>query len=177
MQATNTLRARRPVAVGCAFVTYDRWAQAEAAMTALNGQALIEGATAPMVVKFADAKVQPDALGQKRTFGGPEPFAAGGNKRTFTGAMGAMGGMGGMGYGMANPYAAAAAMGYDVSSMAAMGYGGMGGMGMMGMRPQGMQVRTSSVCVCLCLHAPRHLPGSRLVVLLRMHHRDMTGEW
>ncbi|KAG2450180.1 hypothetical protein HYH02_000282 [Chlamydomonas schloesseri] len=139
-------------APGCAFVTYERWAHAEAAMLSLNGQTLIEGATTPMVVKFADAKVQ-DMGGQKRGFGavdgappGVFPGAAGpgGNKRTFTGAgaPGAMGmaGMAAAGY---NPYAAAAAMGYDMSTMAAMGYGNMGMMagmaGMQGIPGQGGQ--------------------------------------
>ncbi|KAG2500011.1 hypothetical protein HYH03_002293 [Edaphochlamys debaryana] len=136
-------------APGCAFVTFERWAQAEAAMLALNGQTLIEGATTPMVVKFADAKVQDNGMGpatQKRQFGALEgqPGFPGavpgglGNKRTFTGgAPGAMGmaGMAAAGY---NPYAAAAAMGYDMSTMAAMGYGNMGMMaGMAGMQGMG----------------------------------------
>ncbi|GIL73244.1 hypothetical protein Vretimale_4842 [Volvox reticuliferus] len=135
-------------APGCAFVTFERWSQAENAMLSLNGQTLIEGATTPMVVKFADAKVVDPGMGpggQKRQFGavdGQQGFPGAGpagNKRTFTGAAGpgamGMAGMAAAGY---NPYAVASAMGYDMSTMAAMGYGNMGMMaGMAGMQGMG----------------------------------------
>lgn len=128
-------------------MTFERWAQAEQAMFSLNGQTVIEGATTPMVVKFADAKVMDPSLGpagQKRQFGVMDgQFGAGGpgtNKRQFGAAGAAAGpmGMAGMAAAGYNPYAAAAAMGYDMSTMAAMGYGNIGMMAGMA----GMQVRS-----------------------------------
>lgn len=108
----------------CAFVTYERWAQAEAALEAMNGSTQLD-TNKGMSVKFADAKVASDmgAGGQKRGFGMEGQGQFGGpNKRAFTGAMP------GMPQGF-NPYG----MGYDMSAMMGMGYSG----GMMGM-PGGM---------------------------------------
>lgn len=114
---------KKNAAATCAFITYERWAQCEAAIEALSGKMQLEGAKMPMVVKFADAKVNEGGamdmgmgMGMKRPFndvGGP-------NKKQFN--MGA----GYNAYGMPGG-------GYDMSMM---GYGPMGGMpmgGMMGM--------------------------------------------
>eukprot|EP00195_Chlamydomonas_chlamydogama_P012061 CAMPEP_0202894456 /NCGR_PEP_ID=MMETSP1392-20130828/3866_1 /ASSEMBLY_ACC=CAM_ASM_000868 /TAXON_ID=225041 /ORGANISM="Chlamydomonas chlamydogama, Strain SAG 11-48b" /LENGTH=444 /DNA_ID=CAMNT_0049579165 /DNA_START=76 /DNA_END=1406 /DNA_ORIENTATION=+ len=129
----------------CAFVTYERWAMCEAAIEAHNGKTHLEGAKMPMVVKFADAKVDGmggmgfnamgmamagmAAGGMKRPFNAMETAtftaaaagaAAGSNKKPFTG------GMGGAGY---NAYGMGG--GYDMNAMAAMANMGYG----MGMNP------------------------------------------
>uniref|UniRef100_A0A7S0R583 RRM domain-containing protein n=1 Tax=Chlamydomonas leiostraca TaxID=1034604 RepID=A0A7S0R583_9CHLO len=127
---------------GCAFVCYDRWSACEAAVAALHGKHQLEGAKMPIVVKFADAKVDGFA-GSKRGF---ESMAPNGQHAMFNNG-GMPGNMGGgangkkaftsMGQGQGfNPYGMG--MGYGMGGpMGQMGYG-MGQMGMMGMGMQGM---------------------------------------
>ena len=73
-------------------MTYGTWAEAEAALTAVNGNVVMPGGTAPLTVKFADAKpselAKLDGRGAKR--GAWEMGGMGG-------MMGMMGGGGGSG--------------------------------------------------------------------------------
>lgn len=128
---------------GCAFVTFERWSQAEAAIEAINGRTQLDGAKAAIVVKFADAKTpggqmlgmgggggggggfQDMSGGMKRSFGGSPEYMP--NKKTSQG-MGMMGGMGG--YNNNNNRMGG---GYDNG----MGYGMMGGMVSQGCLPKG----------------------------------------
>ncbi|CAD7698562.1 unnamed protein product [Ostreobium quekettii] len=59
---------RRKMVAGCAFVKFAKWAQAEMAMEALDGQNRFPNSTRPLVVKFADAKPQQEQsnVGDKR---------------------------------------------------------------------------------------------------------------
>lgn len=100
----------------CAFVTYERWGQAESALAAMNNSSALDAAKG-MSVKFADAKIMPDmGHNNKRNFG-MEGFGVP-SKRAFTGGMQGMPGF--------NPYGMAG-MGYDMSGMMSMGYNGMMG--------------------------------------------------
>ncbi len=110
--------------LSCAFVTYERWSQCEAAILAHSGKTVLEGAKAPMVVKFADAAGGAAAgapvagsgsvaAATKRPFnndGGGSVGGMGGysNKKQFNGGM--MPGAGYMGYNMGMPF--------DMSGMA-----------------------------------------------------------
>jgi hypothetical protein len=88
---------RKPGATtACAFVTFATWAQAEAALRAIDGHATLEGGGAqPLTAKFADAKpaelAKFDGRGTKRGAWEMGMFGGGGG-------MG-MGGGGGMGMG------------------------------------------------------------------------------
>lgn len=80
---------------------FAKWAQAEAAIQALNGQNKIPGSTRPLVVKFADAKPQQEQqsnVGDKRRLNGEgvETYAKRSIQRGMEMAMGIsmMNGMG-----------------------------------------------------------------------------------
>ncbi|MEW5303084.1 MAG: hypothetical protein WDW38_001409 [Sanguina aurantia] len=127
---------QKPAGAGCAFVTFERWSQAEAAIEAINGRTQLDGAKAAIVVKFADAKTPGGQMlgmgggggggggfqdmpgGMKRSFGGSPEYMP--NKKTSQG-MGMVGGMGGYNNNNNNRMGG----GYDNG----MGYGMMGGMG------------------------------------------------
>ncbi|KAF5838001.1 hypothetical protein DUNSADRAFT_3594 [Dunaliella salina] len=145
---------RKNPGAGCAFVMFDRWSSCEAAIAGLHGKTHLEGAKMPLVVKFADAKIDEFGVGSKRAYDvmSQGVFAGGmGAKKPFTGAgMGAGAGFGpyGMGaYGMAGMNPMAAGMGaYGMGGMGmgmggmGMGMNGMGGMpGMPGMGPTGLR--------------------------------------
>ncbi len=94
-------------------MTYDRWTSCEAAIEAHNGKTHLEGAKMPMVVKFADAKVDGVAgpmhhmnMGVKRSFNSMDAAGGNSNKKQFNGMGGVFGG-----YGMG---------GFDMNTMAAM---------------------------------------------------------
>eukprot|EP00798_Chlamydomonas_sp_ICE-L_P017687 gene17687-24042_t len=148
---TDVHVVKKTQGAGCAFVTFSRWRECENAIEALNARHHLEGAKAPMVVKFADAKIEggggggmmmngmmgmPGMMGgmmggpgNKRPYGASDQFGSGSNKKQFAGNNGMMGGYGGMGYG--------GDMG--MQGMQGMPYGGM--QGMMGgnmMAQQGM---------------------------------------
>ncbi|KAI8470888.1 MAG: hypothetical protein J3K34DRAFT_385032 [Monoraphidium minutum] len=105
----NTMPPRKAGSMGCAFVTYGTWAEAEGAMKAVDSKVTMPGGTHPLTVKFADAKpaelAKFEGRGTKRGAwdGGG---GMGGGKRQFMGGMGrggmdfGGGGMGGGGMGM-----------------------------------------------------------------------------
>jgi hypothetical protein len=63
---------------GCAFVTFNRWSEAEAAIEALNGSFQYPAAKAKIVVKFADAKPEGAArASEKRPPGSDLPQVRG----------------------------------------------------------------------------------------------------
>jgi hypothetical protein len=93
-------RRTNPLAPGCAFVTFDTWAEAEGALQAVDGKVSLPGSGHAMAVKFADAKpgelAKFEARGTKRgawemgaAMGGVVPAAdSSGGKRQFMGGMG-----------------------------------------------------------------------------------------
>jgi len=138
---------------GCGFVTYQRWSECEAAIAGLHNKTQLDGAKLPVVVKFADAKVN-DFTGSKRTFENGTSMinaaalagAAAAKKAGFSAGMMPGGGfpfpmgygmnMPGMQPGMMNPYMMGMGMGMQgMQGMQGMGMGmqaarpGMGGMG------------------------------------------------
>lgn len=74
-------------ALGCAFVQFRKWAEAEAAIDMHNAKTVLPGAEVPLVVKFADARkkdgfangmkrgILADPWADKRQLGGGVPDA------------------------------------------------------------------------------------------------------
>lgn len=136
--------SRKGTGSGCAFVKYNKWSEAEAAMETLHGHQQIPGAKNPLVVKFADAKNKDGTdsqVGAKRPINedpwvsnAKRPFQGQGNGTAGAGYGGFQGTMGlGTGWpqaGQLTPY------GYQ-GMVRGVGFGGvMGGMasgGVMGM--------------------------------------------
>jgi hypothetical protein len=97
----NPALRHTPLPPGCAFVSYGSWAEAEAALKAVDQKATLPGGSHPITVKFADAKpaelAKFDGRGTKRgawdggMMGGGG--GGGGGKRQFMGGMGRGGGM------------------------------------------------------------------------------------
>ncbi|GBF87652.1 hypothetical protein Rsub_00363 [Raphidocelis subcapitata] len=89
----NIMPPRKPGSMGCAFVTYSSWAEAEAALAAVNGNITLPGSAHPMAVKFADAKptelAKFEARGARRSAPAGEP--AGAPASCATGASAAVG--------------------------------------------------------------------------------------
>ena len=55
-KGTGTCKGLCRAPVGCAFVQFAKWSQAEAAMEAHNSKTRLGTSEVPLVVKFADAK-------------------------------------------------------------------------------------------------------------------------
>lgn len=97
---------------GCAFISFSRWSEAEAAIEAVNGKCTLPGALNPVAVRFADAKPTDlakvgekrplgggvgggmDATASKRQFVGPQMGMGYGFNRQGQGMQGNFGGMG-----------------------------------------------------------------------------------
>ena len=172
----------------CAFVTYERWSQCEAAIEAHTGKTHLEGAKMPMVVKFADAKSEGPAAGMgggpgagggvgKRSFNSMDAGGGSGlSKRPYGGGM--MPGGGGMmmmggGGGMMPGGGGGYSMGYGGYGM---GGGGGGFDPMASMSPMGGMVRVATIGVwrglacCLSL-----LPGLGFFRIVSMLCRIQPG--
>ena len=74
-------------AASCAFIKFNRWAEAEAAIEAIHSKVTLGTSLAPLVVKFADGKVKrndPTGVGLKR---GNDEGNWPGNKRLNVGVV------------------------------------------------------------------------------------------
>lgn len=95
LTSTSSHPCAHALPAGCAFVTFSTWAEAEAAMKAIDGQVTMPGSSHSLTVKFADAKpaelAKFDSRGTKR--GAWDVGGGGGGKRQFIGGMGRGGGM------------------------------------------------------------------------------------